>query len=66
MLCGSFSPGQFEECVEVRYFPKIHYLSLLCDDETLERSLRGRPSWWNSGSDEFIKTHQDWNRMVSG
>ncbi|MCX8214028.1 MAG: hypothetical protein OTJ97_05905 [SAR202 cluster bacterium] len=41
MLCGSFSPGQFEECVEVSYFSKIHYLSLLCDDETLERVSAG-------------------------
>lgn len=62
MLCGSFNPGQFEECVEARYFSKIHYLTLLCDDETLARRLRGRPSWRNSGSDEFIQTHQDWNR----
>ena len=35
LLCGSASPGQFESCVEARYFSGIHYLALVCEDRAL-------------------------------
>lgn len=58
LLCGSVTPGQFESCVEARYFSAFHYLALVCDDEVLASRLRARPAWRRSS----IEPHQEWNR----
>ncbi len=62
VLCGSVNPGQFEAGVESRYFSAIHYLALVCDAETLASRLQNRPTWRGSGTEDFIRTHQDWAR----
>ena len=35
---------QHEQCIERRYFDKIHYLALVCEDETLAIGCKS-PSW---------------------
>lgn len=40
VLCGCSVPEQFENCVERRYFSKIHYLACVCDSDLLEKRLR--------------------------
>lgn len=62
LLCGSVSPGQFESCVEARYFSAIHYLALVCNDEVIASRLSDRPAWRESSIPEFVKKHVDWNR----
>ena len=62
LLCGSASPGQFEPCVEARYFSGIHYLALVCDERALADRLSQRPSWRQSSRPEFLQAHLDWNR----
>ncbi len=55
ILCGSAAPGEYEACPEFCYFDGVYYLALVCEDEELERRLRQRPSWRQSGSAEFIE-----------
>jgi hypothetical protein len=38
-------PENIEPCVERRYFSQVHYLSLICSDETLQARLLNRPAW---------------------
>ena len=64
ILCGSCIPSQFESCVERRYFSEIHYLALVCDDETLASRLRSRPAWRRTSDDEYIATHVKFNRWL--
>lgn len=40
VLCGSATPEQFECCAERRYFSVIHYLAVVCGEETLQKRLR--------------------------
>jgi broad-specificity NMP kinase len=61
VLCGSAIPEQFENCTERRYFSKLHYLALVCDDDILSSRLKARPNWRESGSEEFIKGHIQFN-----
>lgn len=60
MLCGSSSPGEFEQCDEFRYFSGIHYLAFIARNDEIERRLKARPSWRKSGNEGFIETHQKW------
>ncbi len=64
LLCGSVSPGQYESCVEYRYFARIHYLALTCEDQVLAARLRTRPSWRNSSGEDFIEKHLRWNKWL--
>jgi hypothetical protein len=62
VLIGSSTPGQFEACSEARYFSRIHYLALVCQDQELERRLTSRPDWRKSGSPEVINSMLSFNR----
>ena len=64
ILCGAGVPAQFEQCIERRYFSNIHYLALVCDDETVASRLRKRPAWRGSSSDEYIEEHIKFNRWL--
>lgn len=64
ILCGSCIPSQFESCVERRYFSAIHYLAMVCDDETLALRLRRRPAWRRCSDDEYIARHVEFNRWL--
>ena len=64
ILCGSCIPSQFESRIERRYFSEIHYLALVCDDETLALRLRSRPAWRRTSDDEYIARHVEFNRWL--
>src|SRR5262245_24658760 len=55
ILIGVGEPTQFEPCIERRYFSRIYYLALVCDDEVLVSRLRNRPAWRASSANEFIQ-----------
>ena len=62
ILCGSSTPGQYEACVQARYFSRIHYLALVCDNDVLEQRLTARPAWRDSGKAEFIEAMLAYNQ----
>ncbi|GHO49427.1 AAA family ATPase [Ktedonospora formicarum] len=64
VLCGTALPEQLENSPERRYFSKLHYLALVCDDELLEERLKRRPEWRESGSEEFIQWMVQFNRWL--
>lgn len=64
ILCGAGVPDQFEQCIERRYFSNIHYLALVCEDETLASRLGKRPAWRGCSSDEYIAEHIKFNRWL--
>ena len=64
VLCGAGVPAQFEQCIERRYFSNLHYLALVCDDETLTSRLRNRPAWRGSFKNEYIEEHIKFNRWL--
>ncbi len=61
---GMGVPENIESCVERRYFSQVHYLALVCDDQTLETRLKARPAWRESGGDEWIRGQQSFNRWL--
>jgi len=63
---GMGVPENIEPCVERRYFSDIHYLALVCDDETLAQRLKARPVWRGSGDQAYIDTHVQFNRWLKG
>jgi len=63
-LVGSALPEQFENCPERRYFTHIHYLAVVCDDDTLVQRLRARPAWRGSGTAEFIEDMRGFNAYI--
>lgn len=64
VLVGTALPDQFESCPERRYFTTIHYLALVCDDETLARRLRTRPAWRGAGTPAFVEEMVGFNRYL--
>lgn len=64
VLIGSSTPGQFEKCAESRYFSKIHYLALVCNETELIKRLKARPSWRNSGTEETVKNMVKFNQWL--
>jgi broad-specificity NMP kinase len=61
VLSGCAVPEQFEACVERRYFSDIHYLALVCGNESLASRLRTRPAWRDCFRDEYIQDHLAFN-----
>ncbi|RPI34109.1 MAG: hypothetical protein EHM70_03985 [Chloroflexota bacterium] len=59
---GMGVPGNIEPCVERRYFSRVEYLALTCEDPVLEKRLSGRPSWRQCGREPFIKAQKEFNR----
>jgi hypothetical protein len=55
-------PDTIEPCVERRYFSDVHYLGLVCSDETLIGRLQRRPEWRQSGNRSYIEEHLHFNR----
>lgn len=62
LLCGSSTPGQYEKCVQARYFSRIHYLALVCDNDVLKQRLTVRPAWRDAGKPEFIEAMLAYNQ----
>jgi uridine kinase len=42
---GIAVPENVEDCVERRYFARVHYLALVCSDAVLSERLQARPRW---------------------
>jgi predicted ABC-type ATPase len=64
VLCGSAVPEQYESCKERQYFSTLHYLALVCDDETLSERLKQRPAWRKAGSSEVVERMVQFNRWL--
>lgn len=64
VLCGVGEPTQFEQCVERRYFSKLHYLALTCDDQTLTSRLRRLPPWRGTLKEGFISEQIKFNHWL--
>ncbi len=61
VLCGCAVPEQFENCEERRYFSAIHYLAIVCDEETLLKSIKqGR----GVEDDKWIKSSVEFNAWL--
>lgn len=62
---GGFAvPANVEGCVARRYFSDVHYLALVCNDETLAARLKARPAWRNSGNEAFISGQFGFNHWL--
>lgn len=64
VLFGSAIPEQFESLNERRYFEKIHYLALYCEESELESRLKARPHWRKSSSEENLKSMVEFNNWL--
>ena len=64
VLLGSALPEQFESSRERRYFDRVHYLTLVCSDEALDRRLCARPAWRKSGTAEMRQVMREFNRWL--
>lgn len=55
-------PDNIEPCVERRYFSRVEYLALVCDDNALAERLQRRPQWRGCNDPAYIADHQSFNR----
>lgn len=62
LLNAGAVPENVEPCIERRYFSEVHYLALVCSDETLVQRLKQRPSWRKSSNEQFITGQLAFNR----
>lgn len=61
VLCGCGIPEQFEQREERSLFTEIHYLALVCSEETLEQRMRaGR----QIAAESWLKSSRDFNRWL--
>jgi len=58
---GFAVPQNVEPCVERRYFSRVHYLTLACEEDTLRRRLQARPAWRKSGQPERLQEQLSFN-----
>ena len=59
---GMGVPANMEPCLHRRYFSRLSYLALVCDDDLLAERLRARPEWRGCADSAFIAAHQQFNR----
>jgi len=59
---GTGVPENIEPCVERRYFSRVHYLALICEDEVLTERLKSRPAWRKSSDPIYVEDHLNFNR----
>lgn len=55
-------PENVEPCVERRYFSRVHYLALTCEETALAERLQSRPVWRKCGSPGYLTEHCQFNR----
>jgi hypothetical protein len=55
VLCGTVLPEHLEVCPERRYFSRIYYLALVCEDILLVERLKQRPAWRGAGNKETLE-----------
>ena len=61
---GLAVPENIEPCLERRYFSRVHYLALVCDEDELRRRLLARPAWRGSGQQRRLKEQLDFNQWL--
>ncbi len=59
---GTGVPENIEPCIERRYFSKVHYLALICDEAEINRRLLGRPDWRGCKEAGFIEAQKNFTR----
>jgi predicted kinase len=59
---GFAVPENLENCVERRYFSRLHYLAFVCQDEILVERLQARPGWRKSAEPAFMDQQLAFNR----
>jgi predicted kinase len=59
---GMGVPANLEPCVERRYFSRVDYLALVCEDDALAERLHARPAWRESNDQAYVETHLRFNR----
>jgi len=61
VLCGCVVPEQLEVCDGRKFFSKIYYIAIVCDDDELENHMRiGR----GINDENYIKSSIDFNRWL--
>ena len=58
---GAGVPENLETRIERRYFSEIHYLALICSDETLSKRLGQRPGWRGTHEPAYVEEHIRFN-----
>lgn len=66
---GMGVPRNIENCIERRYFSKVHYLALVCSAEALSQRLGQRPEWRGTHEPTYIEEHirfNSWFKAYNG
>ncbi len=66
---GVGMPENIENRIERRYFSKVHYLALVCSDETLSQRLQQRPVWRGTREPDYVEEHirfNSWFKVYNG
>ncbi len=58
---GTGVPMNIEPCVERRYFSRVHYLALVCDNDILQRRLEARPAWRKNNDPRAFASETEFN-----
>jgi chloramphenicol 3-O-phosphotransferase len=61
---GIAVPENVEDCVERRYFARVHYLALVCSDAVLSERLQARPRWRQSGGPTAVALNLKFNQWL--
>ena len=61
---GFAVPENIEPCVERRYFSRVHYLALSCEEEALRGRLEARPAWRKSGQPDRLQEQLAFNHWL--
>ena len=64
VLLATSLPEHFEACPERRYFARIHYLGVICDDGILAERLHSRPSWRGSDTPVVVADMLHFNQHL--
>jgi hypothetical protein len=63
VLIATQLPEHYEALPERAWFSQIHYLALVCDEETIRERLSRRPAW-RSMTEESISEMQRFNEWL--
>lgn len=61
VLCGCGLPEQFECCEARKYFTEIHYIAVVCGQQTLEQRMREGRGITDEG---WLKSSADFNQWL--
>ena len=64
LLFAGGIPNSFGESTMAKYIGPIHWLALVCDNDTLAERLRARPNWRKSSDPEVITAMQAYNESL--